>query len=150
MIRGSAGFTLLEVLVVLVILGLAGAGAAAALPGWRSGQDLRRAGDGVSRLLADARRDAVTGRQLVVIRLDATGRLVRQDTGRSYTPPAGITLGLSGIAERDGHGPQGEAGDILVFLGDGSSTGGEVMIEAGTAREVRRVHWLTGRIDVAR
>lgn len=142
MIRGSAGFTLLDVLVVLVILGLTGAGMVAALPSWRAGQDLRRAADEVGRLLIAARHDAVTGRRLVVLAIDGQGRLVRRDTSRTYTPPPGISLTLAGIG--------GSERGTLVFLGDGSSTGGDVTLATGSIREIRRVHWLTGRIDAAR
>ena len=134
MTRGSAGFTLLEMLVVLAILGLtAGLVASRARPG-AGGLELRGAAGQVGNLLREARAQAIATNQAVAVRADpATARLGIAG-GREMALPRGVALQASGA---------------IGFSGDGSSTGGSLLLAEGPRRLVVAVDWLTGRVSLA-
>jgi len=114
----AAGFTLIEMLVVLTIIGLVAAAAAVRLGGQPSGPARHRAVQTLRAAFAQARADA-----------SATGRstAVRPET---LVPEARLAAPAFAAP----------AGEIL-FYPDGSSSAGTVSV-GGTA--VLEVDWLTG------
>lgn len=139
---GSSGFTLIEMLIVLVILGLATAVVGLAVPEWRARSALREAGAEVERLLAQARGTALRQQSPVLVRFDPEDRRIGIPAlDRWQTVPAGVDLTLTGAAIAPG-------GDTpaLLFLGDGSSSGGVLTLNRGDLRLALRIAWLTGTV----
>jgi general secretion pathway protein H len=132
--RGAPGFTLIEVLVVLAILGLsAGLVATRARPG-AGGWDLRGAGRQVGDLLREARATAIAGNRAVSVLANAASGGLGIEGGRQLSLPRSVAL---------------LAGGAIGFAGDGSSTGGALVLAQGGQRLVVAVDWLTGRISLA-
>ncbi|KGM34084.1 hypothetical protein P409_12185 [Inquilinus limosus MP06] len=138
----AAGFTLIETLIVLVILAAAMGVIGLAVPEWRARSALREAGAGLERLLAQARDTALRRQVPVLVRFDPEDRRIGIPVlGRWQAVPAGLDLTLTGAAIEPG-------GDTpaLLFLGDGSSSGGLLTLSRGDRRLALRIAWLTGAV----
>lgn len=139
---GTAGFTLIEMLIVLVILGVSAAVAGLAVPEWRARSALREAGAGLERLLAQARDTALRRQSPVLVRFDPEARRIGiPEIDRWQALPDGLDLTLTGAAVA----PGGSA-PALLFLGDGSSSGGVLTLGRGEHRLALRIAWLTGTV----
>lgn len=126
----AAGFTLLEMLVVLAVLALAIALVAGA-GGPRPEAVARAAADHVAAALRTARGRAILEDRTVTVALDAAGHALRVgDDAPLRLPPA---LALSGPA-------------VIRFAPDGSSSGGRIVLTGGTRQMAVSVDWLTGRV----
>jgi general secretion pathway protein H len=143
----AAGFTLVEVLVVLAILTLT---AAMTLP------VMRRPPDGV-RLESAARDIASTlrlSRAVAIVRnedVDFTIDVERKIMQSSSVPPVQIDNDIS--IEIVFAAPQRRARDAgtIRFFADGTSSGGDILLEIGRRRARISVPWSTGaaRLDLA-
>jgi general secretion pathway protein H len=143
-IGAEAGFTLLELLVVLVILGLMTALLVGGFAGQHGSLKLRATADALAAGLREARSEAVAENRPVEIDFDTDARNWRDASGNPQPLPAGIgiefTAGLAGTAEpRRPH---------IRFEPDGSSTGGRIALASGGASESIEVSWLTGRVKL--
>ncbi len=126
--RGSAGFTLIEMIVVIAVMAMIGGLVMMRQP-WRStGLNM----DATERALASA------------LRL-ARSRAIAQDR------PVSVVTGAAGFSI-DGAAPWvlpgGEvmsAGQV-VFLPDGGSSGGTITLASKARRVAVTVNWLTGRV----
>jgi general secretion pathway protein H len=133
--RSKAGFTLIEMLVVLAIIALAATALpmlGAGLPGVR----LRAEADRIASVLRDLR-DAA-------IRQDATTAFLIDPVTRSYTatgtPPRGLPASVTRIGMQDG------GGRSIQFFADGTSTGGTVILSGIRRSAAIHVDWLTGAV----
>ncbi|MBV8505665.1 MAG: type II secretion system protein [Acetobacteraceae bacterium] len=126
--RDEAGFTLIEMIVVIAIVALI-AGLVLMRQPWTSAGFEREA---TQRALADALRlahsRAITQGRNVAVLTGAAGFSV--DGGPVRPLPAHQTLSASHI----------------VFMPDGGSSGGTIMLASGQKRIVVTVNWLTGRV----
>ena len=144
--RGSAGFTLVELLVVMVIALLAAALVASHLPLALSGVRL----DGASREVAGALRAA---RGLSVFSNRPVAFIFDPDAG-AYR--YGDQRGTIGAAEDvrfsiHGTGPPRAASErtsVIRFFPDGTSTGGRVALSQGTRTRTVRVEPLSGQVSL--
>jgi general secretion pathway protein H len=145
-VRVGAGFTLVELLVVLTLLALL----LAAVPPVLSAVAPRLQLSATTRALADdlrasrlaAAEDAVE----TVLTLDLARRRYRHGPdARERALPDGIGIEIveAAAAERD----LDRAG--IRFYPDGSSSGGRVAVSHGTRRMFVSVDWLTGRVEIA-
>ncbi len=129
----AAGFTLLEMLVVLAILGVAMATAVGAMPRRGGGLDLADAAGRVADALRLARAQAIAQGRPVEFAIAADGRgwVVG---GRAQGLPPSVTLA------RDG---------AIRFDPEGGATGGAIRLRGAAQSVLVRVDWLTGRVSVA-
>lgn len=142
-ISRDAGFTLIEMLVVLVILGVAGALLLARGPARSAGLEARAAASEIVQTLRLGRSRAIATNRPVLVRLGLrTHRLSLDGVARPVLPNS-ITLAA---VMADGTVPAGVA--VFVFAPDGSASGGRVALESGGRRIAMTVDWLTGRIGL--
>lgn len=139
--RADAGFTLIEVLVVLAILGLTAGLVATRGPGRNAALDLRAASGEVARAMRLARTQAIAGNAPVPVVLDPAAAGYRVGDGPPRRLAAGIDLSVVAVA--------GAGLPTILFTPDGSSSGGRVELAAAGRRVQVSVEWLTGRVVVA-
>lgn len=122
-----AGFTLIEMIVVIVIMALVASLLLVRQPWHSAGLDLAATRRGLASVFQTARsRAIVQGRDVVVV-IAANG----YSLDGAVTPlPAGQVLSPS----------------RLVFTPDGQSSGGTILLTAATLRIALTVDWLTGRV----
>lgn len=125
---------------VLAVLGLAAGLVLERGPRGGGAPEMRATASAVAQALRGARSRAIAANAPVPVLFGTAPPSLRVGGGPVRALPAGISLA---VVAADGQG----AG--IVFLPDGSSTGGRVEL-AGTARRVQvGVDWLTGRVTVA-
>ena len=140
----EAGFTLIEVLVVLAILAMAIGLVAGRGPVRSPALDARGSSDQVARALRLARSQAVAGNRDVAFALDVAGRAFRVGDGAWQPLPATLALSMVAAAE-----PRPVAGiGRITFAPDGGATGGRIRIAAGAVARTVAVDWLSGRVTV--
>jgi general secretion pathway protein H len=141
----EAGFTLIEVIVVLAILGLSLALIVGYRAPWSGGLGLRGTAAELAGGLRVARSEAIISNRPVAFQLDLAGHRYQVGKAEPRPLPAQLTIELLTVAgERHGSA----TGDIR-FNPDGSSTGGRISIGDGTRGIAVGVDWLTGRVSVA-
>lgn len=130
----EAGFTLIEMIVVLVVLALAGSIVLARGPMHSATLDLRAAGRVVAADMRTTRDRAIaTDRDLV---------FTTDPAHRDYGMKDGPRHGLSGPVVLDGPAVP------IVFHPDGSASGGLVTLSENDRRVTILVDWLTGRVSM--
>ena len=144
-LRGrEAGFTLLEILVVLVIGALAYA-VVLAVPMRTGGAELKAGARAVAAALRQAQATAMSTRRdtLVTIDLEERAFLV---TGEANPRPLPKALDLK-LYTAQSEVTSERRGSIR-FYPDGSSTGGRVTVAMGERKYLVDVDWLTGRVSI--
>jgi general secretion pathway protein H len=139
----EAGFTLIEVLVVVVILGLAVALVAARGPARNPGLELRAAASDVVQTLRLGRSRAIADDRPVVVAFDLPSHRMALDGVFRAALPRWIPL-VARMA--DGTEPRRP---IFDFAPDGSATGGFIVLGDQARQILVSVDWLTGRVDIA-
>lgn len=139
--RREAGFTLLELLVVLAILALL-AGllpvAASGLPGLRFRADARA----MAAALRTAQARAMVTGLPVDVAFDPAARLWQVGAAAPQPWPRGIEaleLRVAGLPDAPAR---------LLFLPDGSATAAVLRLAGGGRRAVLRIAWLGGRVQL--
>lgn len=137
-----AGFTLVEVLVVLAVVAFAFAAVpavTAGLPGVR----LRAAADDLAAALRELQSRAVRRGRATEVVFDTAGRAytVSGDAAPRRFPDA-----VERVDVRLPAGPLAERGTRLRFFPDGSATAGTVLLRRGSRVEAVSVEWPTGRV----
>ncbi|MBS0562835.1 MAG: GspH/FimT family pseudopilin, partial [Proteobacteria bacterium] len=138
----QAGFTLIEMLVVLAVIALA-LTVVPALLGSLPGARLRAAADEVAGALRVARSDALASGRSVEVRFDPAARsyaVVPGGTTR-VLPPAVRTMSVTTSAAFQ---RRNEA--TFRFFADGTATGGSVVLRDAARATGVTVDWLTGRV----
>jgi general secretion pathway protein H len=143
--RRAAGFTLLEVIVVLVIgavmyaimLGVPGRGTSAA--------DLKASARSLASGLRTAQTTAMATRRDALLTLDLdTREFVVPGVTQPQKLPSQVDLKLY-TAESE---VASEKRGSIRFYPDGSSTGGRITVSAGERKYLVDVDWLTGRVTI--
>jgi general secretion pathway protein H len=145
-----AGFTLLELLVVITVIGLAMLAAPRLGGAWANGAKDRAAVQELGSAMSRARFMAVATRSVVEVQFDLKNRTWRTEPAgpRGQLPDVGISvLGIDGAATRDA------SISAIRFYGDGGSSGGTVVLDIpathhGQAQTRIAADWLSGRIEV--
>ena len=134
---GASGFTLLEILVVLAVLALVLTLILQHGPLTSPALSVQGTAGELAQALRTARSEAIADGRPVVLLLDAARREY-VTTGAAprvlHAPPAMIIAAPStGIS----------------FMPDGSSSGGQILLEQAGHRADIGVNWLTGRVSVS-
>ena len=141
----EAGFTLIEVIVVLAVLAFALALIVGYKPPWSSGLGLRGTAAELASNLRLARSEAILQHRPVLFELDLPGHRFRVGNGNVRQLPRPLLIELLTVTgERRGLA----TGDIR-FNPDGSSTGGRISLADGRQKIAVGVDWLSGRVSVA-
>lgn len=140
----AAGFTLLELLVVLTIAGLLLAIVAPGLSDAVTSARLRVTARQIEAALRETRAAALRQAQPARLTVDAAGHGFATGS-RNFVLPKGQSLSYAPFA---GNLPNRPAAPAVEFLSDGSSTGGALIISNGRNQTRVAVDWLTGRISV--
>ena len=147
----SAGFSLLEMLVVLVIIAAASLLAMAAFGGGMRGMQLRSSAKEIAAQLRFARAVAISTGEPQDVVIDPRGRSWRGAKGRSGSLPGEGEVVFTGagaaqfadVADSEGKG-------VVRFFPDGAATGGRVRLLANGAGWDVDVRWLTGEVVMRR
>jgi general secretion pathway protein H len=133
-IKWIAGFTLIEIIVVLVILGLALTIFAGFVARGHTTLDVATGADGLANTLRLARARAIARQETVVFTVTAGGHGYVVD-GQVRVVPETLSVSMAGTP-------------VIRFAPDGSSSGGAVRLIAGAQTRTVRVDWLSGRVSV--
>ena len=140
---GEAGFTLIEMLVVLVILGMAGALLLSRGPARSPGLEARAAASEIVQTMRLGRSRAVASDRPVAVVVGLRSHRLTLDGVDRPALARSVTLA---VVMADGSIPAGDA--VFVFAPDGSATGGRVALDAGGRRIAMTVDWLSGRVGL--
>lgn len=143
--RRSAGFSLLEVLLVVALIALAGTLAVAVARGGLEGMRLRATARTLAAELRFTRAQAIATGQVQRFEIDPAS-LRWQAAGKHHGEvPKGLGVQFIGAREVQ---PSAGVGAIA-FWPDGGSSGGRVRLGRGSAVWDVDVAWLTGRVTAA-
>jgi general secretion pathway protein H len=143
--QGEAGFTLLEMIVVLVVLGLAVGLVLTRGPVRSRTLELRAAASEMAAGLRTARAEAIKLDRPVTFLLDLARHSYSIDGARPRPLPPRMALSLIAVSGAT----QGRRLGGITFEPDGSATGGRIELADGARRLQVGVDWLTGRVSIA-
>jgi general secretion pathway protein H len=145
----EAGFTLIEMIVVLAVLGLVAGLVLARGPPRSAGLEMRAAAGAVAQAMRVARTQAIMSNRPVTVVFNPRAGTLRVGAATPKSLPAGTAMSVVSTADLAGaqSGAGGPAG--IAFLPDGSSSGGRVELARGARHARVGVDWLTGRVTVA-
>ncbi len=143
--RTQAGFTLLEVLLVLAIMGMLASIAAPRLGGGVAGLDLSTAARELATDLRRTRSEAlVSGRPAALILIAEEARYeLRPGAGGGRIPDR---VRIEASAAQD-TGRPGQA--VFRFFPDGAASGGSIRLSRDGRRFDITVDWMTGRVALS-
>ena len=138
--KGQAGFTLIEILVVLAILGFAASVIISRGPPTSAGLQMRQAAGTLVQALRLARSRAIAADAAVAVVLD-----LRSHSLLFNGVPQGV---LAGPIAMQAVSPSGANVQRAVFLfaPDGSASGGRVVLGTGAGHIGISVDWISGRV----
>lgn len=149
--RPSAGFSLLEMILVMVLIAAASLLAVAALGGGMQGMKLRAGAKDVAAQMRFARAVAISSGQPQDVIIDPAARQWQGAKGRSGSlPDVGEVVFTGARATQFEPGQQNETKGTVRFFPDGAATGGRVRLLANGGGWDVDVGWLTGEVKVKR
>ena len=142
--RREAGFTIIELMVVLAVLALAYALVAPSVIALLDRPRLDNSARAVAVSLRETRATAIKTFHDTVFTV-APDRKSWRAGGKTGTVAEGVDLSL----ERPGWDGGRNAGraQAIIFFPDGSSTGGRILLNSSGRTRVVAVEWLTGRVS---
>jgi general secretion pathway protein H len=141
----SAGFSLIELLVVLAVMGFVLVLIVGYRAPWSSGLNLEGTAAELGSGLRLARSQAIVDNRPVAFALDLAGHRYRVGADPPRNLPPKLSIGLLTV---NGERWSATLGDIR-FNPDGSSSGGRIILADGQRRVAVGVDWLTGRVTIA-
>jgi general secretion pathway protein H len=144
--KRPAGFTLVEMLVVLVIVSLMLAMVGTSISRNISGAEMRTAASKVAASLRYTRTQAIMKKTEQVFLVDTEALTYQAGDRKSEKLPKGMKVELNTARSE----LTSETAGGIRFYPDGGSTGGNVRLEANERVYQVNVAWLTGEASVAR
>jgi general secretion pathway protein H len=144
--RHPAGFTLLEMIIVVAVLGLSLGLIVTRGPMRSPTVEMQAAVNQVAQGLRVARSRAIATNAPVRFTVDVAAHSVRIDNERPAALPRAVSIDMVAVAEET----QGSRLAAIRFNPDGSATGGQINLADGQRAAHIGVDWLTGRVNVAR
>jgi general secretion pathway protein H len=149
--RESAGFSLLEMLLVMALIAAASLLAVAAFSGGMQGMQLRSGAKDLAAQMRFARAVAISSGQPQDVVIDPQGRRWLGAKGRSGELPSLGEVVFTGARASQFDAAQTDTGKGTVrFFPDGAATGGRVRLAANGGGWDVDVGWLTGEVRVQR
>jgi general secretion pathway protein H len=142
--RRQAGFTLIEMLVVVAIMGFALTMVVTRGPVRSQALEMKAAVSEVAQGLRLARSRAIATNTLVQFAVDVPQRSFRIDRGVPTVLPRSLTIAMTAVSDETLGGRLA----AIRFNGDGSATGGRIELTDGQRVSQVGVDWLTGRVSV--
>jgi general secretion pathway protein H len=143
--RRAAGFTLLEVIVVLAIGAIVYAVILSGPFGKASAADLKAAARSLASGLRTAQTTAMATRRDALLTLDMESReYLATGEEQAHRLPDNIDIKLY-TAQTE---VTSEKRGSIRFYPDGSSTGGRITVASGERKYLVDVDWLTGRVSI--
>lgn len=146
LLRKSAGFTLIEVLVVLALVTLLLGIAIGHHPSANGTLSNRAFASALASGLRAARSQAAFRNRSATLTVDLGNRTWRVDQGPTHGMPPRITLELVTVS---GEVQTGSPRASIRFYPDGSSTGGRILLKDGGHKTEIRVDWLSSQVSVS-
>jgi general secretion pathway protein H len=140
----SAGFTLLEVMIVMVLIGVIMVLLLASPLGRTSAGDLKASARMLASGLRQAQTTAISTRRDSLLTLDVEAREFRVDEGERRHVADSVELKLF-TAQSE---VTNERIGAIRFYPDGSSTGGRITVASGERKYLVDVDWITGRVAI--
>jgi len=141
----DAGFTLMEMIIVMAIMGLMLGLLVHRIGLTNTGLSLRGATNELAAGLREARSAAIATNRPVSIAIDPAQGAWLTPGGERKTLPQTASLKLVTVSSQ---ARKADKGDIR-FDPDGSSSGGRIELTEGKRRMQIGIDWLTGRVSVA-
>lgn len=141
--RQSAGFTLIELMVVIAVIGVLFGAVMARGPFRSRTLAMRGAAGELAQALRQARSEAIRTDRPVSLTLDLKDHRYRVGAGRAVALPSELDLAM--LTTR---GERQTADPGIRFDPDGSSTGGRIVLADGKHRIEVGVDWLGGRVSL--
>ena len=132
----SAGFTLVELLVVLAILAVAFAIVTPSATGALGAAGPASVTEDLAVALREARANSIVSTTPIRFTMDAAARRWKAGS-RDGTWPGGVAVQFQ---------PAPQGGDAIIFYPDGTASGGRLFVGSGPSRRILAVDWLTGRV----
>jgi general secretion pathway protein H len=142
--RREAGFTLIEMLVVVAIMGFALTMVITRGPVRSQALEMKAAVSEVAQGLRLARSRAIATNTPVQFAVDVPLRSFRIDRGTPTILPRSLSISMTAVSEET----LGARLAAIRFNGDGSATGGRIELTDGQRPSQVGVDWLTGRVSV--
>jgi general secretion pathway protein H len=146
LVEKDAGFTLLELLVVIVIAGLVIGAVALRARGGDPRLALEQQAGRIAGALRAARSEAILTDRTVRFVIDRKTLHWHAATAHGALP-AGLHLGFRGVVA--GGGDHGDGAGVIIFDGDGSASGGRIVLAGKGGRAAIDVDWLTGAVTLS-
>jgi len=141
----QAGFTLLEVIIVIVIIGLALGLVLTRGPMRSRTLEMQAAVNQVVQGLRTARSRAIAGNTPVRFAVDVPRNMFAIDNSPPVALPRSLSIAVTAVSNET----IGNRAAAIRFNPDGSATGGRIDITDGQRATQIGVDWLTGRVSVA-
>ncbi|CAN5654960.1 GspH/FimT family pseudopilin [soil metagenome] len=144
--RRTEGFSLLEMLLVVALIAATGVLAAAMLGGGLDRLKLKSSAQEIASQLRYTRAHAIATGVPQQFAIDPAAHAWQAPSGRHGQVPERLAITFTGAREVQSREDEG----VIMFFGDGASTGGRVQLELrGVAWNVD-VAWLTGEVSLRR
>jgi general secretion pathway protein H len=142
--RTDAGYTLVELLIVVAILALLVVALPLSYAQWRPGIEAKAAVQALAETLRGARVAAITSRQETAVVIDLSARTY---AAQPITRPTRFADGVS-LSIDEKRCLKGARVAEIRFYADGGASGCKLTIGAGGRSYRITVYWLTGRVAV--